>query len=322
MPLQLPRAHRLARINYPTRTGSFAFSFVIVVVVMAERGFSAGTLMLGLLTLLAYPHLAYLHARIAVDSKRAELRNLNLDSILMGLWAAQLHFALWPVCGALVGVSMNNGICGGIERFLTGLLYFTAAALLLAMAQGVPIEPATGPVVTGLCFAGIVGYVGWLAVFFHNQNGRLLRTRNVLRASEEQFRFIAARAGDLVSVLTPEYRFRYASLSHEKYFDSPQFADGADWLTLVHPEDRARAQAFFDALSASMSSERAQLRLLQAGADPLIVECEGNPVRDESGKLQMIVLFCRDLTAGDKVRVSGLRAMLAADGVAPKGANG
>jgi PAS domain-containing protein len=299
MQLQLPRAHRLARINYPTRSGSFAFSFAIVLALMSERGFSAGTLALGILTLLVYPHLAYLHARVAVDSKRAELRNLSLDSILMGLWAAQLHFALWPVCGALVGVSMNNAVCGGIERFVSGLLLFAAAALLWAVAQGVPLEPATGTLVTALCFAGIIGYVGWLAVFFHSQNSRLLRTRGVLRSSEEQFRFVAARAVDLVSVLTPAHRFRYASLSHGKYFESAQFADGADWLALVHPEDLARARAFFDALRESVGIERAELRLPIAGADPLAVACEGNPVRDESGELQMIVLYCRRLAAGD-----------------------
>lgn len=321
MQMQLPRAHRLARINYRTRSGSFAFSFLIVIAVLAERGFSAGTLILGVATLLIYPQLAYLHARIAVDSKRAEFRNLVVDSVLMGLWAAQLHFALWPVCGALVGVSMNNAVCGGVERFLSGMLWFAAAALLWAVAQAVPFEPSTGPVVTGLCFAGIVGYVGRLAVFFHDQNSHLVRTRNVLRTSEEQFRFIAAHAGDLVSVLTPEYRFRYASLSHEKYFETAQFADGADWLKLVHPEDRGRARAFLDLLSASPRSERAQLRMLSAGAPPRMVECEGNPVRAEGGKLQMIVLLCRDQIASDELKVAGLRAALAGGSVAPNGAS-
>ena len=321
MQLNLPRAHRLARINYPTRTGSFAFSFLVVVSVMAERGFSAETLAFGVVSLLIYPHLAYLHARLAVDSKRAEFRNLLVDSILMGLWAAQLHFALWPVCGALVGVSMNNGVCGGVERFLTGLLSFTAAALLWAVMRGVPLEPSTGPLVTGLCFAGIVGYVGRLAMIFHEQNSRLVRTRNVLRTSEEQFRFIAAHAGDLVSVLTPEYRFRHASLSHENFFDTAQFADGADWPPLVHPEDQARARAFLDSLSQSPNSARVQLRMMLVGAPPRMVEIEGNPVRDESGKLQMIVLLSRDLTAGDELRVAGLRGILAAESATPKGEN-
>lgn len=319
MQLLLPRAHRVARINYPTRWVSFAFSFVVIVLLMGERGFDAGTLAMAVVTLLIYPHLAYLHARIAVDSKRAEFRNLYFDSVLMGLWAAQLHFALWPVCGALLGVSMNNAACGGIERFLSGLLLFAAAAVLWAMAQGVPFEPATGPLVTGVCFFGIVVYVGRLAIFFHDQNSRLVRTRNVLRTSEEQFRFIAMHAGDLVSVLTPQYRFRYASLSHEKYFDPARFADGADWLELVHPEDRARVRAFLDRLSVSQQSERVQLRMMLSGAPPRAVACEGNPVRDESGSLRMIVLLCRDLVAGDARDLAGLREVLADAGTAPAG---
>jgi PAS domain-containing protein len=319
MRLHLPRAHRLARINYRTRSGSFAFSFLVLVAVLAERGFSAGTSIFGVVSLLIYPQLAYLHARVAIDSKRAEFRNLIFDSVLMGLWAAQLHFALWPVCGALVGASMNNAACGGIERFLSGLLYFAAAALLWAVVQGVPFEPSTGPIVTGLCFFGIVGYAGRLAVFFHDQNSRLVRTRNVLRSSEEQFRFIAEHAGDLVSVLTPEHRFRYASPSHEKYFESAKFADGADWLELVHPEDRGRARAFLDALGMSPRSERVQLRIIPAEAPPRMVECEGNPVFEEGGKLQMIVLLCRDLILSDELRAAGRRGILAAGSVAPIG---
>ena len=321
MQLQLPRAHRLARINHLNRSGSFVFSFLVVAAVLAERGFSAGTLILGVVTLLIYPQLAYLHARIAIDSKRAEFRNLVIDSVLMGLWAAQLHFALWPVCGALVGVSMNNAVCGGVERFLSGMLWFAAAALLWAVVQGLPLEPSTGPFVTGLCFVGIVGYVGRLAVFFHDQNSHLVRTRNVLRTSEEQFRFIAAHAGDLVSVLTPEYRFRYASLSHEKLFETAQIAEGANWLELVHPEDHGWARAFLDLLSKSPHSQRAQLRMLPAGAPPRLIECEGNPVRDEGGKLQMIVLLCRDLSLSGEPKVASLRDVPAAGSVAPNGAS-
>ncbi len=317
MQLHLPQAHRLARINYPTRSQSFAYSFLIVVAMMAERGFSAGTLIFGVLTLLAYPQLAYLHARIAVDSKRAELRNLVLDSVLMGMWAAQLHFALWPVCGALVGVSMNNAVCGGVARFLSGLLCFAGAALLWAVVQGFPFEPHTGAVVTGLCFFGIVGYVGWLGVLFFGQNSRLVRTRNVLRSSEEQFRFIAEHAGDLVSVLTPAHRLRYASPSHERYFDSAKFSDGADWLDLVYPEDRARARAFLDLLGNSPHSERAQLRIMPNGTPPRMVECEGNPVREVDGSLQMIVLLCRDVILSGESKVAGLQSDPAAGSVAP-----
>ena len=73
--------HRLARLNYLTRSVSFAFSFIVVLAHLAEMGFQAGTLLLGVLTLLAYPQLAYVHASMAVNSKRAdEFLNLLRDS--------------------------------------------------------------------------------------------------------------------------------------------------------------------------------------------------------------------------------------------------
>jgi PAS domain-containing protein len=295
MQLPLPRAHRFARINYRTRSGSFAFSFVVVLAFLWERDFNGWTLFLAVQTLLVYPQLAYLHARIEIDSKRAEFRNLNFDSAMMGMWAAQLHFSLWPVCAALAGVCLNNAVCGGVGRFMSGLLYFAGAALLWAMLWGSPFEPSTGPLVTALCILGMVGYVGWLAIFFHGQNRSLVGTRNVLRTSEEQFRFIAEHVGDLACVLTPEYRLRYASPSHARYFEPGRFAEGQDWLGLIHPQDRVRANEFLGLLRVSADSERAQLRMVPAKGSPRLVECEGNPVRDEDGSLQTIVLVCRGM---------------------------
>ena len=90
------------------------------------------TAILAVLTLLAYPHLAYLHARIAVDSKRAEFRNLTVDSVLMGMWMAQMQFALWPSCGALLAISLDNAVCGGSKRFLLGLLSCAAGTIIWA----------------------------------------------------------------------------------------------------------------------------------------------------------------------------------------------
>jgi PAS domain-containing protein len=156
-------------------------------------------------------------------------------------------------------------------------------------------------------------------VLFYGQNSRLVRTRNVLRSSEAQFRFIAEHAGDLVSVLTPEHRFRYASPSHQNYFDPAKFAEGADWLGLVHPADRGQALAFLDLLGISMHGERAQLRITPAGAPPQLVECEGNPVRGENGELQMIVLLCRDLVASGEPEVAAARGAPATGSVAPNG---
>ena len=90
MQFKLHPAHRLARLNYLTRTVSFAFSFMVVLANLIEQHFVISTLLLGVLTLLIYPQLAYLHAALSSESKRAEMRNMNIDSIVMGIWAAQI----------------------------------------------------------------------------------------------------------------------------------------------------------------------------------------------------------------------------------------
>jgi hypothetical protein len=59
--------------------------------------------------------------------------------------------------------------------------------------------------------------------------------------------------------------------------------------------------------------------MMLAGAPPRIIECEGNPVREEGGKLQMIVLLGRDLIVSDELKLAGLRSVLATGSVAPDG---
>jgi PAS domain S-box-containing protein len=296
MMLQLPAAHRLAQINHLSRTVSFGYAFLVAVALAVERSLGPWTHFFAVATFLVYPQAAYLHARLAGDSKRAELRNLNADSVLMGAWAAYMQFALLPTLGAIVAISLDNAACGGLKLFGRGLLYFGAGALALAAIGGFGLNPATGPVVTALAFVGILGYATALGDIFHLQNRNLVRTRDVLRESEAQFRFIAEHAGDLVAVVGPDGTLRYASPSHAEHFDPPRCAPGRAWLDLVHPDERAKAARFLGFLEASMKPDRAELRMAGERGERR-VECQGNPVADASGRLRMIVLVCRDLAS-------------------------
>ena len=62
----------------------------------------------------------------------------------------------------------------------------------------------------------------------------------------------------------------------------------------MHPDDREQAKSFLNAIAASGLSKRTQLRLVSAKGSWRFVECQGNPVRDESGKTKMIVLVSHD----------------------------
>ena len=293
----LPPAHRLARLNYPPRALAFAFTLLVLDALMIERGFSGWVLFFGVLQFLVYPHVAYLYACYATDSKRAELNNLLADSVMLGVWSAQVHFALWPTCGACVAVCLNNAAIGGLYRLAWSAVAFSAAAFAWSALLGFPFEPAAGPWVSGLSFAGIVAYSSWIGIALYRHNRRTVQTREALRSSEEQFRFIAEHAGDFVAVLDASARFRYASASHLDHFPAEAVAEGVDWVSLVYPDDRERARNFLRYMMESRSSERTTLRVIGAGGLLRTLECDGNPVWDRRGNTEMVILVCRDITA-------------------------
>jgi PAS domain S-box-containing protein len=291
----LPPAHRLAQINHLSRTISFGYAFLLVVALAAERSLGFWTYFFAVACFLVYPQAAYLHARLATQSKRAEFRNLDADSILMGAWAMHLGFALLPTLGAVVAISLDNAVCGGLKLVGRGILCFAAGAVVLGAVAGFHLDLSTGPVVTALAIVGVLGYVTALGEVVYVQNKNLIRARNGLSESEAQFRFIAEHAGDLVAVASADGTLRYASPSHEEHFEPQRCAPGRNWLDLVHPGDRAQAARFLDFLEASMKPDRAELRMATADGTGRRVECQGNPVADDGGRLRMIVLVCRAL---------------------------
>ena len=295
MPLELHEAHRLARINYAPRALAFGYTYVAIWALVAERGGSAWVLFFGAMQFLVYPHLAYLHTRIAADSKRAERNNLLADSLTLGAWAAQIHFALWPTFGILAAVSLNSAASGGFRKLSGALGLFALGAIGWGAFSGYRFHPDTGPVVSVLSGIGIVGYISYIGQLLFDQNTRLLRTRNALRKSEEQFRFIAEHAGDLAVVLDPLRLIRYASASHARYFKPDSHGPGKPWLDLIHPGDRDQARRFLDLFTTASTRERVHLRLLTANGACPVMECQGNTVWDDTRNAQMVVLILRDV---------------------------
>ena len=296
--MQLARPHLIARIDYAPRALAFGYIFLVVVALSVERGaLTWPTLALGIAQFLVYPHLAYLHTRIAANSKRAELSNLLLDSLMLGAWAAQAHFALWVGCGLLIGACISNAANGGIRRLGGAIALFAAGAIGWGAFLGFPFQPATGPYVSGLCIVGIIGYASWIGILSHAQNRRLLRARDAVSKSEEQFRFIAEHAGDLVVVLGPLELIRYASPSHARYFKRDAYRPGQPWFDLVHPEDRGHARHLLDRIAFARTRERVPLRMLAASGACPVMECQGNAVWDDTRNVQMMVLILHDVDA-------------------------
>jgi PAS domain S-box-containing protein len=313
---ELPMPHRLARINYAPRMVSFGYSFLVLEALAAERAYSLWVILAGILTLLVYPHLAYLYARLAVDSKRAELNNLFVDSIILGAWVTQMHFALWPAGAIIVAVCLNNTACGGPRLLARGLVTLAAGAAGWGMLTGFRLNPDTGALVSAASLAGLFAYASWVGYIMYEQNQRLMRTRDALRKSEEQFRFIAEHAGDLLAVLDARGRLRFASQSYLNYFEPQQLALNADWFALVDPSDRELARNRFQTMVFSGVGERVTLRMTVRGGDARLLHCEGNPVRDRRGDSEMVIVVSRDITTRSRTEIDLMLAAHAFDSLA------
>jgi PAS domain S-box-containing protein len=313
----LPPAHRMARTNYRVRASSFAFSFLLVVALALERTVSGAVFAYAAVALLAYPHLAYLWARAAFDSRQAELGNLLVDGALLAILMAELGLPLWPSCGVLLAVCVNNAICGGGTRLACAAVLMVCSAALWMVWSGETFAPSTGLLVTYLSIVGIVGYASAVGLVVHGQNRHLVRTREVLRESEQQFRFVAENAGDLVAVLDSYGRFIYASNSYPERFDHLKVVPGADWCELLDPSERERAKAFLASLLRLKIEQRERFRMVTAAGETVTMRCKGNPVHDRDDAVPMMVVISHEeapapaqRTRGDTLPAAGLAVLI------------
>lgn len=89
--------------------------FWVICSVLIQTGELARFGWVALLTCVLWPHLAYLHARTSRDPYRAEIRNLLVDSAIVGLWIPLMHFNLLP-CVVLAVVTTHDKFSTGIKR--------------------------------------------------------------------------------------------------------------------------------------------------------------------------------------------------------------
>ena len=178
------RPHWLVTTNYRMRAFSLGVSFAGIALELWGKASTLEWLALASV-FLVYPHLAYWRARRASDTQKAELNNLVIDAILIGMTVAALHFPLWLTFTLWLGSSMNSAICSGLRG-----LGIASVALLGGAAGGVAMfgmrfVPDMGWPTTLVLIVGMSIYLIAIALATHWRSQQLRLVREKLRLGEQ-----------------------------------------------------------------------------------------------------------------------------------------
>jgi diguanylate cyclase len=129
---------------------------------------------------LLWPHLAYLGAARSRDPRRAELRNLILDSAFGGAWIVLMKFNLLPSVMLAVMLSMDKVSVGGLRLLARSGAAMFAGGAAAALVAGFELRPETTMTTIVSClpllvtYPMVIGYVTYrLSRRVREQNQRL-----------------------------------------------------------------------------------------------------------------------------------------------------
>src|SRR5512141_690716 len=107
------RAHPVVRLYFLVRVSTYPLFMLLYGAHMWGRAVPAWALCLFVAHTLAFPHVARRVAMRSDDCKRAEQRNLLVDSFLIGCYVPLTGFSLWPNATSILGINAATINLGG-----------------------------------------------------------------------------------------------------------------------------------------------------------------------------------------------------------------
>ena len=289
-------SHRIVRINYAIRTGSFAWCFAVVGLHGWEAGYGPLFFAAAALQFLVYPHLVYLRSRAAADGKESEITSMYLDALLLGAWAGGMQFPLWIAYAAVFSTTLNAASLRGTQGMLASLASFCGGAALGVAANGLSYSPETSPLVTGLCFFGSLAYSAAIGNVMYLRSRQYAIAREDKLRSEAQYRLLAENAGDLIALVDADARWLYVSPSYERLLHAADIEHGVDAFRRVHPDDADRARMAVRRAAVTRKARELPLRMVDAQGRIRQLRMRVQPVNGESAPVTRLVLISQDVT--------------------------
>jgi diguanylate cyclase len=182
------QAHWIVLTHYRMRTASYAYAFLVCALYLWEGAYPAGFWVGSVLQFLIYPHLVYRRALRAKDTQKAELDNLLLDNVFLGMWSALLGFPLWITFALFITAAINVAVSLGYSGLIKSIPIFCGGALLGTTVFGLQMFSYETPMVTALCAIGLCGYLMSIGHITFGRTLYLRKLREKLKQNETDLR--------------------------------------------------------------------------------------------------------------------------------------
>jgi signal transduction histidine kinase len=178
------RVHPTVRLDFLVRSTTFPFFAVAYGVLLWPRATPVWVWAILGAHWAVWPVAARAIASRSADSKRAELRNLIVDSFVSGSYVAFSGFSLWPNVAAFVGPLAGNLSVGGTRFAARGLLAYALGTALATLAVRPTVDVRGASLLPEVLGIGVlVLYIAVFAALSHGQAQR--NVRNVRRIREQ-----------------------------------------------------------------------------------------------------------------------------------------
>jgi len=176
------RLHPLVRIDYPVRVVGYLFCGLILLAALLERPQPPWVWAALVVWMLAWPHLVYQLALRMADTKRAEQRNLALDSLALGFWSAAVSFYPAVVIVLFVAINTANLSTGGVAGAVRGALMFAAGALLGGWVFGFEVDLDLSVWASVVSAVGLLTFTALLGIQSNAGVRRMIAARRELES--------------------------------------------------------------------------------------------------------------------------------------------